>query len=104
MKTIAIWIAKLIVLGFWGGVIYFSFIHPLPGKMSSLLPAFAVLVLFVHGIQAVMLNLIAKGLITLKPYHFISVLLFGFFTLLELRDALFLAAKEKSAANTQQSK
>ena len=66
MKTIAIWIAKLIVLGFWGGVIYFSFIHPLPGKMSSLLPAFAVLVLFVHGIQAVMLNLIAKGLITLK--------------------------------------
>ena len=104
MKKIAILIAKLIVLGFWGGVIYFSFIHPLPGKMSSLLPAFAVLVLFVHGTQAVMLNLIAKGLITLKPYHFISVLLFGFFTLLELRDALFQAAKEKSTAKAQESK
>lgn len=96
MKKLFIWLAKLVVLGFWAGIIYFSFIHPLPGKISDLLPAFAVLVLFVHGIQAVVLSLIAKDLIPLKPYHYISVLLFGFFTLLELRDPLFKAAQAKS--------
>lgn len=96
MKTLFIWLAKLVVLGFWIGTVYFSFIHPLPGKISDLLPAFAVLVLFVHGIQAVVLSLIAKDLLTLKPYHYVSVLLFGFFTLLELRDPLFKAAQAKT--------
>ena len=55
MKII-LWLAKLIVMGFWVGAIYFTFIHPLPGKISSLIPAFAVLMLFVHGIQAALLT------------------------------------------------
>ena len=39
---IVLWLAKLIVLGFWVGAVYFTFIHPLPGKISTLIPAFAV--------------------------------------------------------------
>lgn len=90
-------LAKLIVLGFWGGVLYFSFWHPLPGKISTLMPAFAVLMLLVHGIQAAMLTLVARGLIPLRWTHYVSVLLFGFFTMYELRNALFEAAKAKSS-------
>lgn len=95
MKII-LWLAKLIVMGFWVGAIYFTFIHPLPGKISSLIPAFAVLMLFVHGIQAALLALIAKDLIPLTARHYISVLLFGFFTMLELREELFKAAQAAS--------
>ena len=89
-------LAKLIVLGFWVGAIYFTFIHPLPGKISTLIPAFAVLMLLVHGIQAALLTLIAKDLIPLTARHYISVLLFGFSTMLELREQLFQAAQAKS--------
>ena len=46
---IVLWLAKLIVLGFWVGAVYFTFIHPLPGKISTLIPAFAVLMLLVMG-------------------------------------------------------
>lgn len=98
MKII-LWLAKLIVMGFWVGAIYFTFIHPLPGKISSLIPAFAVLMLFVHGIQAALLTLIAKDLIPLTARHYISVLLFGFFTMLELREELFKAAQAAQAAS-----
>ena len=56
----------------------------------------AVLMLLVHGIQAALLTLIAKDLIPLTARHYISVLLFGFFTMLELREQLFHAAQAKS--------
>lgn len=95
---IVVWLAKLIVLGFWVGAVYFTFIHPLPGKISTLIPVFAVLMLLVHGIQAALLTLIAKDLIPLTSRHYISVLLFGFFTMLELREQLFKAAQAQSAA------
>lgn len=52
--------------------------------------------LFVHGIQAALLTLIAKDLIPLTARHYISVLLFGFFTMLELREELFKAAQAAS--------
>jgi putative membrane protein len=95
---IVLWLAKLIVLGFWVGAVYFTFIHPLPGKISTLIPAFAVLMLLVHGIQAALLTLIAKDLLPLTVKHYISVLLFGFFTMLELREQLFKAAQAQSSA------
>ena len=38
MTKLLLWLAKAIVLGFWFGAIYFSFIHPLPGKISTLIP------------------------------------------------------------------
>ncbi len=97
MTKLLLWLAKAIVLGFWVGAIYFSFIHPLPGKISTLIPVFAVLMLLVHGIQAAMLTLTANGSIQLKWYDYISVMLFGFFTILDLRKALFLAAERKVA-------
>jgi putative membrane protein len=96
MKAV-LWLAKLVVLGFWAGAIYFTFFHPLPGKISTLIPAFAVLMLLVHSIQAALLTLIAKDLIKLTRWHYLSVLLFGFFTMLELRDQLFKAAQAKTA-------
>lgn len=86
-------LAKLIVLGFWLGVLYFSFIHPLPGKISALLPALAIMMLMLHGIQALLLGLMSKGLLTLTWRHYVSVLLFGFFSMLELRKPLFDAAQ-----------
>ena len=51
----------------------------------------------VHGIQAAMLTLIANGIMPLKWQHYVSVLLFGFFTMLDLRKALFQAAERKVA-------
>ncbi|MFC3913743.1 DUF1145 domain-containing protein [Pseudaeromonas sharmana] len=97
MTRVFLWLAKAIVLGFWIGAIYFTFLHPLPGKISTLIPAFAVLMLLVHGIQAAMLTLIANGIMPLKWQHYVSVLLFGFFTMLDLRKALFQAAERKVA-------
>ena len=99
-----LWLAKLIVLGFWVGAIYFTFIHQLPGKLSTLILAFAVLMLLVHGIQAAVLTLIAKDLIPLTARHYISLLLFGFFTMLELREELFNAAQAKINQKQQDKK
>ena len=96
MKII-LWLAKLIVMGFWVGAIYFTFIHPLPGKISSLIPAFAVLMLFVHGIQAAIMTLVAKDLIKLTKRDYIELLLFGFFRMFELRESLYQASLKKKA-------
>ena len=97
-------LAQLIVLGFWAGAFYFTFLHPLPGKISTLIPAFAVLMLLVHGIQAAMLTLVARDLIPLRWTHYLSVLLFGFFTMYELRNALFQAAKAKTGQGNPSAK
>ena len=52
MKWLFLLLAKLIVMGFWLGSVYFIFIHPIEGKIHTLIPVFAVLVLTVHAIQA----------------------------------------------------
>lgn len=86
-----IWLAKIIILGFWFGAVWFSF-HPLPGKLSLLLPVFAVLVLLVHGIQAAIMTLVAKDVMPLRRWDYVGLLLFGFFSMLELRDRLLKAS------------
>ncbi len=85
MKRFFLTIAKLIVMGFWIGSLYFTFFHPLEGKIHTLIPVFAVLVLVVHGIQAAIMTLVAKDLIKLTRLDYLLVLLFGFFKMLSLR-------------------
>lgn len=94
MKKLLLGLAKLIVLGFWLGAIYYT-INPLPGKLHMLIPVFAVLVLMVHGIQAAIMRLVAGDLFKLTARHYLSLLLFGFFAMLELRDRLMQAAEHK---------
>ena len=60
--------------------------------------------LLVHGIQATVLTLIAKDLIPLTARHYVSLLLFGFFTMLELREELFNAAQAKINQKQQDKK
>ncbi len=69
MKRMFIFLAKIIVMGFWLGSIYFTFFHPLTGKIHTLIPVFAVLVLLVHGIQAAIMTLVAKDLVKLSRLH-----------------------------------
>ena len=42
MKWLFLLLAKLIVMGFWLGSVYFIFIHPIEGKIHTLIPVFAV--------------------------------------------------------------
>lgn len=97
MKRFFLTIAKLIVMGFWIGSLYFTFFHPLEGKIHTLIPVFAVLVLVVHGIQAAIMTLVAKDLIKLTRLDYLQVILFGFFQMLSLRDAIYEASKKKKA-------
>lgn len=97
MKSLLMLIAKLIVMGFWVGCIYFTFFHQLEGKIHTLIPAFAVLVLVVHGIQAALMTLVAKDLIQLTRNDYIQVFLFGFFRMIELRGKIYEAAQLKKA-------
>lgn len=97
MKHFFLTIAKLIVMGFWIGTLYFTFFHPLEGKIHTLIPVFAVLVLVVHGIQAAIMTLVAKDLIKLTRLDYLQVLLFGFFQMLSLREAIYEASKKKKA-------
>ncbi|GAA4495038.1 DUF1145 domain-containing protein [Pseudaeromonas paramecii] len=93
MKLV-LWLAKIIILGFWCGAVWFT-LHPLPGKLSLLLPVFAVLVLLVHGIQAAIMTLVAKDVMPLRRWDYLSLLLFGFFAMLELRDRLLAASQSR---------
>ena len=97
MKWLFLLLAKLIVMGFWLGSVYFTFIHSLEGKIHTLIPVFAVLVLTVHGIQAAIMTLVAKDMIKLTKRDYIELLLFGFFRMIELRGAIYEAAQKKKA-------
>jgi Predicted membrane protein len=97
MKWFFLLLAKLIVMGFWLGSIYFTFLHPLTGKIHTLIPVFAILVLMVHAIQAAIMTLVAKDLVKLSTRDYIELLLFGFFRMLELRGAIYDAAQKKKA-------
>ncbi|MBB6056458.1 DUF1145 domain-containing protein [Tolumonas osonensis] len=97
MKGFFLLLAKLIVMGFWLGSVYFTFLHPLEGRIHTLIPVFAVLVLMVHAIQAAIMTLVAKDLIKLSPRDYIELLLFGFFRMLELRGEIYEAAQRKKA-------
>ena len=97
MKWLFLLLAKLIVMGFWLGSVYFTFIHPLEGKIHTLIPVFAVLVLMVHAIQAAIMTLVAKDMIKLTARDYIELLLFGFFRMIELRGAIYEAAQKKKA-------
>ena len=97
MKWLFLLLAKLIVMGFWLGSVYFTFFHPLEGKIHTLIPVFAVLVLMVHGIQAAIMTLVAKDLIKLTKRDYIELLLFGFFRMFELRESLYQASLKKKA-------
>ncbi len=97
MKWLFLLLAKLIVMGFWLGSVYFIFIHPIDGKIHTLIPVFAVLVLTVHAIQAAIMTLVAKDMIKLTKRDYIELLLFGFFRMIELRGAIYEAAQKKKA-------
>ena len=97
MKWFFLLLAKLIVMGFWLGSVYFTFFHPLEGKIHTLIPVFAVLVLTVHAIQAAIMTLVAKDMIKLTKRDYIELLLFGFFRMIELRGAIYEAAQKKKA-------
>lgn len=97
IKRFFVLIAKLIVMGFWLGCIYYTWIHPIGGKLQTMIPVFGVLALMVHGIQAALMTLVAKDLIQLTRRDYIELLLFGFFRMIELREALYHAAKQKQA-------
>lgn len=83
--------------GVLAGSVYFTFFHPLEGKIHTLIPVFAVLVLMVHGIQAAIMTLVAKDLIKLTKRDYIELLLFGFFRMFELRESLYQASLKKKA-------
>ncbi len=94
MKRLLLLLAKLIILGFWVGSLYFT-VNPLPGKLHMLVPLVAALVLMLHGIQAAIMRLVAGDVMTLRARHYVSLLLFGVFAMLELREQLLQTAGQR---------
>lgn len=85
MKKVIQLLAKGFMLLVWG-VFIANLIHPFPGMAYVALNIMAIFMLLMHGLQSVLFSTaLAEGK-TLSRWEKISIVLFGTFALLDLKD------------------
>ncbi|WP_042013046.1 DUF1145 domain-containing protein [Aeromonas fluvialis] len=87
MKRVFNLLAMGLVLFFWFGVLV-SLIAPLPGKLNGFLPVCGVIVALLHWLQASMMKAACKRYFTVTKAEFVTVLIFGVFGMVDIRQRL----------------
>ena len=87
MKRVFNLLAMGLVLFFWFGVLV-SLIAPLPGKLNGFLPVCGVIVALLHWLQASMIKAACKRYFAVTKTEFVSVLIFGVFGMVDIRQRL----------------
>ncbi|MGY3853534.1 DUF1145 domain-containing protein [Aeromonas aquatilis] len=87
MKRVINLLAMGLVLFFWFGVLV-SLIAPLPGKLNGFLPVCGVIVALLHWLQASMIKAACKRYFTITKTEFVTVLIFGVFGMVDIRQRL----------------
>ncbi|HHQ4678751.1 DUF1145 domain-containing protein [Aeromonas veronii] len=87
MKRVFNLLAMGLILFFWFGVLI-SLIAPLPGKLNGFLPVCGVIVALLHWLQASMIKAACKRYFAVTKAEFVTVLIFGVFGMVEIRQRL----------------
>ncbi|QYK01229.1 DUF1145 domain-containing protein [Shewanella psychrotolerans] len=83
---------KAITLFAWGVMLYNLFI-PVDGNIGTLLTILLVITLVMHCFQVLIFHMLFKSLMTIQKSHYLAVLLFGVFSLLDYRQRVLLTNK-----------
>jgi putative membrane protein len=87
MKRVFNLLAMGLILFFWFGVLV-SLIAPLPGKLNGFLPVCGVIVALLHWLQASMIKAACKRYFAVTKAEFVTVLIFGVFGMVDIRQRL----------------
>lgn len=87
MKRVFNLLAMGLILFFWFGVLI-SLIAPLPGKLNGFLPVCGVIVALLHWLQASMIKAACKRYFAVTKAEFVTVLIFGVFGMVDIRQRL----------------
>ncbi|HHQ4681902.1 TPA: DUF1145 domain-containing protein [Aeromonas veronii] len=87
MKRVFNLLAMGLILFFWFGVLM-SLIAPLPGKLNGFLPVCGVIVALLHWLQASMIKAACKRYFAVTKAEFVTVLIFGVFGMVDIRQRL----------------
>lgn len=94
MKQFFIFIAKIFMICVWS-VILVNLVHPFPGSMSIALNVMAIFMLFMHGLQVLMLTKLSGGKIELSKTEKLSIWVFGSFAMFGLKEKILNTLEQK---------
>ncbi|QYJ85988.1 DUF1145 domain-containing protein [Shewanella mesophila] len=83
---------KAITLFAWGVMLYNLF-APIDGNIGTLLTILLAITLVMHCVQVLIFHALFKSLMAIEKLHYLAVLLFGVFSLLEYRQRILLAQR-----------
>ncbi|MCE9680133.1 DUF1145 domain-containing protein [Shewanella sp. AS1] len=78
---------KVITLFAWALMLY-NLPSPIGGDIGLLLSLLFIITLFMHAVQVLIFHIMFKALMPIRKRHYLWVLLFGVFSLLEHRQQL----------------